>query len=99
MNLWRSHVSHVFEASGPPTTGDRLEACYRWTYFLKILSRVLNLEPSSAGFSTGAFEAVTAVVEAGRAVSAGRSVMVVYYCGEVVRTMSGCVCRLAGTLQ
>jgi hypothetical protein len=56
------------------------------TYFLRIPSRVLNLDPSSTGFSAGALDGVPAldvslelraeaVVEPGRGFSADRSAM------------------------
>jgi hypothetical protein len=62
----------------------------RTTYFLKMPSSVLNLELSSTGFSTAAFGVAAldaslelsaeAVVEPGRAFSAGRSAMAFCAC-------------------
>jgi hypothetical protein len=88
MNLHGHHVSFVC----------RLVSCHgclgrinRTTYFLKIPSSVLNLELSSAGLSTAAFEGVAAldvslelraeaVEEPGRALSAGRSAIAYRVC-------------------
>lgn len=76
-----------------------------------MLRRVLNLDPSPAGCSTGAFEGVVAldaslelgaeaVVEAGRVLSAGRSAMtsLVLSCGDIAKMIAGCISRPAGSL-